>query len=167
MKEQVEINLFCLFYILNLLNIISVFWEHIFLPQAFASTPLPGDQGIVRGCGATSTEPFKWPLSLRTSPQRVLPDEECKELLGDRGSVLSGSHFCAIDRETRTSLCTRDEGAGFVVEDDDGTLIVLGLASFISNMCNPDFPSAYTRVSPYITWIYSIMDQSIDDVNSQ
>lgn len=98
------------------------------------------------------TEPWTFDYSLTYMHQTVIPNDECRTLLGSRASLLQDSHFCAMDRERNASACLYDTGAGFVV-NENGINYVLGVLSVVSHMCRPQYPNLYTRVSEYKEWI--------------
>lgn len=115
--------------------------------------PVPNSEGYVTGFGATSTEPFIFPDLLQSMTQKVIPNEECHELLGDNGQLVTSNHFCAMNRDTNATSCTFDEGNGFIGENE-GVQCVMGVLSFYINMCRPQFPVVYTRLRGYHDWIW-------------
>lgn len=57
-----------------------------------------------------------------------------------------------MGEKAESSMCLGDEGAGFIVEIDKVPTIV-GVLSFVTNFCDPNYPAVYTQVSPYVDWI--------------
>lgn len=113
---------------------------------------IEGTRGIIKGFGYTSTDLSAPAIVLKFMHQEVISQLECRSLLGSRGSILTDSHFCAIDRLEAASACVLDNGNGFVVVEDD-VKYVIGILSIITNMCRPQFPAMYTRVNEYTGWI--------------
>lgn len=118
--------------------------------------PLVGTQGQVTGFGAMATEPFEFPDKVQSMFQTVISIEECREMLGPLGSLLQTDHFCAINHMDQATACNFDEGNGFVVSHE-GVNYVVGVLSFITNMCRPQYPVVYTKLQMYSSWINSYL----------
>lgn len=118
--------------------------------------PLVLSAGQVSGFGAVATTPFEFPEEVLTIDQTVISNAECQARLGDNGHMVTVNHFCAIDRQGKTNACVHDEGAGFIAQDD-GKTVLMGVLSFVTNMCRPEYPAVYLRVNDYRLWIDSSM----------
>lgn len=115
-------------------------------------------EGLIVGFGMESTAPWRIPLIQNYMHQTEVSDSECRNLLGSRRGLLMSSHFCAMDRRTNaSSACIYDNGAGFIV-NEDGVNYVVGVLSLVTNMCRPQFPNMYTRVSDYTEWIEQYLE---------
>lgn len=91
-------------------------------------------------------------VTLQQMHQTVIKASECRSRLGTRSSILMDSHFCAMDQENLASGCIFDQGNGFIISED-GFNVIVGVLSLVTNMCRPQFPTIYTRVSDYIELI--------------
>lgn len=106
--------------------------------------------GIVESFGIIGTEPMELADSLKVMTQTVIDNTECRSLLeGARSTLLMDSHFCAIDA---ASACMFDSGYGFIV-NQEGVNYLVGVLSLFTNMCRPQFPTMYTRVSDYTEFL--------------
>lgn len=115
-------------------------------------------EGLIVGFGMVSTAPWSIPIIQNYMHQTEVSDSECRNLLGSRRDLLMSSHFCAMDRRTNaSSACIYDNGAGFIV-NEDGVNYVVGVLSLVTNMCRPQFPNMYTRVSDYTEWIEQYLE---------
>lgn len=114
--------------------------------------PIERFHGEIQGFGMTGTEPMAPAIVLKAMNQSGVTNEECRTLLGSRASVLTDTHYCAIDRRGLSSACNFDQGNGYIMYV--GTVpYVMGILSIFTNMCRPQFATLYTRVNDYIPWI--------------
>lgn len=114
-------------------------------------------EGLIQGFGITDTQEMEMALILKNMIQTVIPDVECRDILRSRSGIWTETHFCAIDRVGNASACIFDEGNGFIV-NREGVNYVVGVLSLITNMCRPEFPALFTRVSDYLGWIEYFME---------
>lgn len=127
------------------------------MPPALANPPPLATIGTVHGFGASSVIPFVFENINygQLATQEVVDKDECKDKLIRQSEFISDANFCSQDHVHRSSLCVGDHGAGFVVDTDEEPTII-GVASFVTNMCNPDFPAVFTSVGPYVDWINEV-----------
>lgn len=124
------------------------------LPAEWLDIPHVDTEVFIHGFGYDSVEPSWNQVEIvQKSNQRVLSDLDCSSQLGPFGQALTSSHFCAKDIVDGSSICNKDIGGGLIVIDEFGQNVIVGVASFFTNMCRPEFPAVYTRVSPYGDWI--------------
>lgn len=108
--------------------------------------------GLVQGFGYTDHALLEIAIILKNMVQIGIAKAECQDLLGSRSSIVTESHFCAIDRIDNASACVFDNGNGFIVNANNINYVV-GVLSLVTNMCRPEFPALYTRVGDYTEWI--------------
>lgn len=124
--------------------------EHVgpaILPPTTQQLPLVNEQGTILGFGWSSDEAVQ-SNQLRAGFVRVLPDEQCLDII----AVSFPNHFCAFDSIVPANICQGDVGGGFLTTYRQ-RLVLVGLNSILLEGCNTVWPSAYTRVSPYLDWI--------------
>lgn len=119
------------------------------LPPANQQLPLVNEQGIIVGFGWTGNEAVQSHV-LQAGFVRVTPDDHCLNVI----AVSFPNHFCAFDSFVPANICQGDVGGGFLSTYRQ-RLILVGLNSILLEGCNTVWPSAYTRVSPYLAWIAS------------
>ena len=66
---------------------------------------------------------------------------------------VSDNHFCAVN-DVFASICTGDQGTGFIINDNNGEYILVGLAAFGNGLqCDSGEPTGYVKITQYINWI--------------
>lgn len=118
------------------------------LPPANQQMPLVNEQGIIVGFGWTGPEAAVQSNTLQEAFVRVIPDEVCQNII----QVSFPMHFCASDHKVPANICQGDLGGGFLTHYRN-RLILTGINSILIEGCNTVWPSAYTRISPYLSWI--------------
>lgn len=89
------------------------------------------------------------PRQLKRGDVEVLSHNTCRNYWGN--VVNSIYHICVKDVGDRIfGACNGDSGGPAQVGDT-----VVGLASFVASGCLTHYPSAYVRISSYISWIQS------------
>jgi secreted trypsin-like serine protease len=84
----------------------------------------------------------------------VLSNEECRLIYGTQIT----DNMACVDGNYNEGTCKGDSGGPLVetIGNQRGYMMIVGVASFISgNGCESTDPSGYTRVFPYIDWIYN------------
>ncbi|GAB0095613.1 vitamin K-dependent protein C [Sergentomyia squamirostris] len=124
----------------------------IALPQfGMEELPYQNEQGMITGFGFTNDQNHIAADNLRYGYVRVQPNTACTNVL----QIQTPNHFCALDSRHPVNICNGDIGGGFVVFYRSQELLV-GINSMIIQNCHIQWPSAYTRVSLYLTWIRQI-----------
>ncbi|KAJ6635199.1 Collagenase [Pseudolycoriella hygida] len=112
--------------------------------------PLENEQGSMigfGGTGGTSTSVER----LQRGHQRVVDEARCNFVFG----VDNINFFCGEDSVSRSNICNQDIGGGFVVSYN-GVDTLMGISAMVIEACSATWPSAYTRIQPYRTWIRSV-----------
>lgn len=120
------------------------------LPPTTQKLPMANEQGTIVGFGWTGNEAAQSPV-LQEAFVRVIPDEQCQHII----AVSFPNHFCASDAVVPANICQGDLGGGFLSQYRNRAILV-GLNSVLLEGCNTVWPSAYTRVYPYLSWIASV-----------
>ncbi|XP_066585150.1 trypsin-1-like [Prorops nasuta] len=119
------------------------------------SIPLPtkndslkvGDVATVSGWGRNQRKIVS-DSQLRFTSVVISDQNKCSKRYENQGPI-HDTNVCAYDPHTPTGPCFRDEGGPLTV---NGKLF--GIVSWsIGDCADDDFPSIYTRVSPYLEWI--------------
>ena len=125
--------------------------QPVSLPTNFEQgLPMVNEQGTIIGFGWTS-DAGQQATTLQAAFVRVIPDTECQNLI----VVSFPNHFCAVDRTVPSNICQGDLGGGFLTHHRN-QLVLTGLNSILLEGCAANWPSAYTRVQPYLGWISSV-----------
>ncbi|KAL8603805.1 hypothetical protein ACOMHN_058540 [Nucella lapillus] len=86
---------------------------------------------------------------LKRGEVEVLPHSTCRNYW--QNTINAQYHICVKDiGDKYFGACNGDSGGPAQVGDT-----VIGLASFVARGCLPQYPSAYVRISTYISWIDS------------
>lgn len=128
-------------------------WSAAVQPAILSPTsqqlPLPNEQGIILGFGWTASGNVQ-ASQLQVAFVRVIPDDQCQNVI----AVSFPNHFCAFDAIIPANICQGDLGGGFLTTYRNREILV-GLNSILLEGCNTVWPSAYTRIYPYLSWIQS------------
>ncbi|XP_067655415.1 chymotrypsin-like serine proteinase [Haliotis asinina] len=69
------------------------------------------------------------------------------------GATINDQHICILDTvNQKASACNGDSGGPMIIRNDDSDVLI-GVTSWGISTCGGDYPSVYTRVSEYISWI--------------
>lgn len=117
------------------------------LPPTTQQLPLANEQGAIVGFGWTGSDGVQ-ANQLQAGFVRVLPDDQCQHII----AVSFPNHFCAHDAIVPANICQGDLGGGFLTHYRH-KLILVGINSILLEGCNTAWPSAYTRIYPYLSWI--------------
>ncbi|XP_062560485.1 collagenase-like [Armigeres subalbatus] len=122
------------------------------LPQLSESMlPYVNEEGSIVGFGFTDGSSTTHANVLHRAFQRVITDARCQA----RYPVTAPEHFCAEDTAGSSNVCNGDIGAGFITELR-GVPILTGIATLITENCGNSYPTGYTRVASFRSWIYSV-----------
>lgn len=122
------------------------------LAPASQKLPLPNEQGTIVGFGWTGSDAVQ-ANQLQEGFVRVIPDQQCQHII----AVSFPNHFCASDAVIPANICQGDLGGGFLTHYRN-QVILTGLSSILVEGCNTAWPSAYTRVYPFVSWIRSVTE---------
>jgi len=127
---------------------------------AYASLPpnnnnnFAGTTCVISGWGRDSNA-NTLPDTLQKANIGVLTTAACRTNMGGIGTVWD-SHICLYDPQGNIGSCNGDSG-GPLNCPLGNAVVVAGVTSFgvssILGNCRQDYPSVYTRVSAYLTWI--------------
>jgi len=110
-----------------------------------------GQTCVISGWGRTSSS-STLPNVLQHANIGILANAEC---LNMAGSGIWANHICVYDSSQQRGACNGDSG-GPINCPSGSSHVVTGIASFVyqnAGNCLPSYPSVYTRVSTYISWI--------------
>ncbi|XP_059610946.1 brachyurin-like [Phlebotomus argentipes] len=124
----------------------------IALPPALLELPFENEQGTIVGFGFTSATVNQPADNLRYGYVRVQSNTFCTSIF----HMTVPNHFCASDNRHPVNICNGDIGGGFTVfyrrEE-----VLAGISSMLIENCHIQWPSAYTRVYPYLGWIHQVI----------
>lgn len=107
-----------------------------------------GIEAITSGFGFLKTSMRYMPKILQWAPLLTITNEQCLDSF-DFDWVGRPSVLCAVGRHEQ-STCFGDSGGPLVTEYG----AQIGISSFVSEFgCNSGYPSAFTRVTYYVSWI--------------
>ncbi|XP_023483351.2 putative serine protease 47 [Equus przewalskii] len=142
----------------------------LLLPVNFTSSiapvclPAPGMQLPSRsscwitGWGMLSEDtPLRWPFHLQEGKVGLIENKFCNILYGqrlDKGEAppVHDEMLCAGDFSTGTAICRGDSGGPLVCDLPDAWVLV-GLASWGLDCWHPVYPSVFTSVAHFASWI--------------
>lgn len=78
---------------------------------------------------------------------------ENKKCRARYGSDINQSYICAGDVNGGKDSCQGDSGGPLMIEDEDRTMMVVGVVSFGIGCGEAATPGVYTRTSTYTNWI--------------
>ncbi|KAH8302670.1 hypothetical protein KR044_009338, partial [Drosophila immigrans] len=108
--------------------------------------------GVVSGWGATNCAKTD---ILQYAYVDVLSHDECTKLIYqiNPGRIIPESYICL--KPSGRSTCKGDSGGPLAIRNPDGSSTLLGLTSFGFGYCGVGYPTVFTRVSSYLSWIKS------------
>jgi len=95
------------------------------------------------------------PNILQELELRVVPTNNCTEVYGE----ILQSQICAEGLSFGQDSCNGDSGGPVMSLNSDFQYVARGVVSFGGARCDNAFPGVYTRVSSYIGWIHSVIDE--------
>ncbi|CAF3673225.1 unnamed protein product [Rotaria socialis] len=117
--------------------------------------PEPGSEVVLIGWGVTSTGGEISPVLKQTEVQVI---DHCDEHWAE---VDDATQLCFKDKTLTSATCQGDSG-GPALQEHDGQWVVEGVTSFGHRTCEViehGLPDVYTRVSAFLPWINSVIDQ--------
>ncbi|XP_046980793.1 collagenase-like [Schistocerca americana] len=128
--------------------VLNSYVKTVRLPTDMMREDLVGRMGIVAGWGRTHVL-SRCSQVLLYMPLVVDSNANCKAYFPNYNARTS---FCA-GGVYGASICNGDNGSPFTFGTTTG-YVVIGVASFVfSEHCLTDFPTGFTRVTNYLTWI--------------
>ncbi|EFX82218.1 hypothetical protein DAPPUDRAFT_33543, partial [Daphnia pulex] len=119
----------------------------------YASSPV-----TVTGWGTTYDGASSLNSLLRKVSVPVITNAECSSTYGS--NVVTDKIICTSGANSR-GICTGDGGGPMNFKQSDGTWKQIGIVSFVSaSGCQRGYPSGYTRLSSYATWVQSVMSSN-------
>jgi len=124
---------------------------------AFATLPANNNNDfagvvcVISGWGRTSSS-NTLPNVLQKASTTVLSTAQCQQ---QGGTGIWANHICVRSANQQAGACNGDSGGPCNCPSGSATLVT-GIASFVwasGGNCLTTYPSAYTRVSSYLTWI--------------
>uniref|UniRef100_A0A9L0IY72 Zinc finger protein 169 n=1 Tax=Equus asinus TaxID=9793 RepID=A0A9L0IY72_EQUAS len=110
-------------------------------------------EGVLDLCPA----PLRWPFHLQEGKVGLIENKFCNILYGqrlDKGEAppVHDEMLCAGDFSTGTAICRGDSGGPLVCDLPDAWVLV-GLASWGLDCRHPVYPSVFTSVAHFASWI--------------
>jgi secreted trypsin-like serine protease len=125
-----------------------------------ANEPVGGDPVSVAGWGASTGDPYTYPLALQEANVELSPGGTCENIWGlDPLQSLCASH---PDGANTKITCYGDSGGPLLWDSPSGPVLA-GITSAGPNGCiTPPYTAIYTRVSSYRDWIASRISKRLD-----
>jgi secreted trypsin-like serine protease len=117
--------------------------------------PKPDSEVVLIGWGVTSTGGELSPVLKQTEVQVV---DHCDKIWE---GVDDSTQLCFKDKTLTSASCQGDSG-GPALQEHDGQWVVEGVTIYGHRTCEiikHGLPDVYTRVSAFLPWIHSIIDQ--------
>nr|KAG5687418.1 hypothetical protein BaRGS_019817 [Batillaria attramentaria] len=103
---------------------------------------------------------------LKEAPITVISYNDCRSRWGIFFNPIRSSHICVFNSGTY-GACNGDSGGPLFSPDyDTGKTTVTGVTSFGRSGCDTSYPSVYTRISSYTSWITNTMNSGLVDFDS-
>ncbi|XP_076469003.1 fibrinolytic enzyme, isozyme C-like [Babylonia areolata] len=91
---------------------------------------------------------------LKQAAINTITYSECRSLWGIFFNPVRTTNICVLDPTGVHGACNGDSGGPlFTPDPNTGKVTVTGLTSFGRSGCDTSYPSVYTRVSSYLSWI--------------
>ncbi|XP_011501375.1 PREDICTED: trypsin-1-like [Ceratosolen solmsi marchali] len=137
------------------------FTQPIRLPQKNKSV---NGEVILSGWGSTSNSSIpSMPNTLQKVALSIVDLNTCREALESLigWTPLHATNICTGPLTENLSACSGDSGGPLIKSESDGSTEVIGIVSWGIIPCGTiGAPSVYTRVSAYIDWIESIINNN-------
>ncbi|CAF2143492.1 unnamed protein product [Rotaria magnacalcarata] len=117
--------------------------------------PKPDSEVVLIGWGVTSTGGELSPVLKQTEVQVIDHCDQHWEEVDD------ATQLCFKDKTLTSAACQGDSG-GPALQEHEGQWVVEGVTSFGHRICEViqhGLPDVYTRVSAFLPWIHSVIDQ--------
>ncbi|RWS02031.1 enteropeptidase-like protein [Dinothrombium tinctorium] len=106
----------------------------------------------VAGCGFTKPEIESVSRNFMASDYEIQPDIDCEHAFP---YIFVRSSMLCAEKASKGSPCFGDEGSALVTLVD-GRAHAIGILSHVTDRCSGK--AIYTRVSPHVRWIYSLIN---------
>lgn len=117
-----------------------------------------GQDVTVYGWGLTVGGGQQVPEELMRGHLKTMTNADCHAKWGEVNAIADGM-LCAFDRNDAigaTTACNGDSG-GPLIQVINGKKMLVGLVSWGENGCKATMPNVYTRISTYVDWIKTNM----------
>ncbi|ELT99465.1 hypothetical protein CAPTEDRAFT_153991 [Capitella teleta] len=112
-----------------------------------------GETCTITGWGRTGSSNFL-PTNLQGVDIGIISNQECISALSSLGGAkINDGHICIYDSEKRTGSCNGDSGGPLKCGSSLAGVTSWGVSSYSS--CLQSYPSVYTRVSHFKSWLES------------
>ncbi|CAD7082340.1 unnamed protein product [Hermetia illucens] len=112
----------------------------------------------ISGWGYDDDDAFGLTPTLQYVKLRILPPEICQHFYTER---IRDTNICT-DTGLGRGICNGDSGVPMVYQRSDGTSVLIGIGSFISQMgCASGWPDVFTRLDRYLDWIEEVTNITI------
>ncbi|XP_031353251.1 phenoloxidase-activating factor 3-like [Photinus pyralis] len=115
-----------------------------------AANSLDGVTLAVSGWGLTEYRGKSAKIKKKISA-KLLPLDTCRTVYNKAGKLLTTNHLC-VSEDKNTFTCQGDSGGPLMLSVRNQWEGV-GVVSFGTSYCGPDYPVVYTKVSSYLDWI--------------
>merc|ERR1712055_908325 len=120
---------------------------------SLATTDFTGQTCTITGWGRTSSS-NSLPTTLQGVNIGVISNSECSSRMSSvSGANINAGHICIYDSANRAGSCNGDSGGPLRCGSTLAGITSWGISSF--GTCRQDFPSVYTRVSYFRSWLQS------------
>ncbi len=123
-------------------------------------------RGTIAGWGATETSSSS--DDLRELDLDIIPDESCEREFRRvfQDFSLMSTKICARAELNRDG-CRGDSGSPLMHVSEAATYEVIGITSFGNKACDSSSPGVYTRVTSYLDWIGSTVEDTLLQSNPE
>ncbi|XP_046369158.1 fibrinolytic enzyme, isozyme C-like [Haliotis rufescens] len=114
-----------------------------------------GQDVIISGWGRT-VGGGTLPDRLQEVTMQKISNAECTQRWAPvSGASINDQHICIYDSSQQASACNGDSGGPMIIRSSGQADVLVGVTSWGISTCGGDYPSVYTRVSEFISWINS------------
>ena len=109
-----------------------------------------GEHGYIAGWGLTKENGFQ----SSTLREAVVPISDINSCNATYGGIISDNQYCAGFSDGLMDACKGDSGGPLVQMDIHSTPKLAGIISWGEGCAKPGFPTVYTKISSYTSWIH-------------
>ncbi|XP_055913780.1 collagenase [Eupeodes corollae] len=118
-----------------------------------------GTTALIAGYGYTDDEDLEFSEALLAALVVIIDNETCAAQYGDE--IVLESTMCGKGTSGYQSICSGDSGGPLVIMQSKDELIQIGINSFVAqDACTEGFPSGYARLTSFLSYIQSTMDNN-------
>ncbi|XP_006887626.1 PREDICTED: urokinase-type plasminogen activator [Elephantulus edwardii] len=136
--------------------------QTICLPPLYDDTHV-GEDCEITGFGKENYNDYLFPEQLKMTVVKIVSHQECQQP-HYYGSEVTYKMLCAADPQWQTDSCQGDSG-GPLVCSTGGRLTLTGIVSWGRGCALKDKPGVYTRVSRFLPWIRSHIEEEENGLN--